>query len=584
MNVINYLGTNPLNSLKRATGLALVAFQLALASPFSWAAKGADTIFTGEHIITMEAQENAPTAVAVRGERIVWMGSRDDVDAHTGPETKVVELGERALLPGFIDAHGHIASVGITLQMANLASPPVGGVTNIAELQDELRAHMAKQTLAADSWVVGRGYDDSLLKEQRHPTRSDLDAVSTEHPIALVHVSGHLAAANSKALQIAGINADTPDPDGGIIRRLANGEPNGVLEESATYPLRGYMYSVNTDPMASVSAALAEYASYGITTAQDGAASAEVVSLLQAAAAADMLNLDVVAFPLTRKAEPLPEAWAVGEYNKRFKVGGVKLMLDGSPQGKTAFLSKPYAVPPKGLDADYRGYPSLPMPQVQSLVSYYLNAGIPILAHANGDAAGDMLIQAVTKGLAGNTALDHRTVMIHAQAARKDQLDEMAALNMIPSFFSAHVFYWGDWHRDSVFGAERAANISATRSAVRRNMHFTLHNDAPVVPPNVMRLLWATTNRLTRSGQVLGADQRLTTYEALRAVTVDAAYQAFEEKDKGTLALGKLADLVILSKNPLLMPSTELQSVTVEQTWSHGRQVYERSVEATASN
>lgn len=578
MNAINYPRTKPMNSstglLQRTIGLSLVGIQLAVASSLSWATDAADIIFTGKHIVTMEAQEQAPTAVAVRDERIVWMGSSDAIKAHTGPATKLIELGERALLPGFIDAHGHIAFVGAKLQMANLASPPVGGVTNIKELQDELRAHMAKQELIADAWVVGSGYDDSLLEEKRHPTRVDLDAVSTDHPIALLHVSGHLAAGNSKALRLAGINADTPDPDGGHIRRLANGAPNGVLEETATYPLRAFMFAANNDPMANLTAALAEYARYGITTAQDGASSPEVVSLLQAAAAADVLTMDVVAFPITRKAEPLPENWSVGEYNNRFKVGGVKLMLDGSPQGKTAFLTKPYAVPPKGQDAQYRGYPSLPMPQVQSLVSYYLNAGVPMLAHANGDAAGDMLIEAVTKGIEDNPELDHRTVMIHAQAARKDQLDEMAALNMIPSFFSAHVFYWGDWHRDSVFGPERAANISATRSAVRRNMHFTLHNDAPVVPPDMLRLLWATTNRLTRSGQVLGADQRLTTFEALRAVTVDAAYQAFEEQDKGSLKVGKLADLVILSKNPLLMPSTDLQEVTVEQTWSHGKQIH----------
>lgn len=574
MNAINCLGINPGRALARQMALALVALQLVAGSTLSWAAEPADIIFTGQHILTMEAEEQAATALAVRDERIVWIGSSDAIEPHQGPDTKLIELGESALLPGFIDAHGHISYLSVTLQMANLASPPVGGVTNIAELQAELRSHMAEKALAEEAWVIGNGYDDSLLKEQRHPTRADLDAVSTDHPIALMHVSGHLAAANSKALRIAGINADTPDPAGGHIRRRSNGEPNGVLEESATYPLREYMFGAGADPMTNLSAALAEYASYGITTAQDGAASADVVGLLQAAGAAGVLNMDVVAFPITRKAEPLPATWSVGAYKNRFKVGGVKLMLDGSPQGKTAFLSKPYAVPPKGKKPEYRGYPAMPMPQVQSLVSYYLNAGIPMLAHANGDAAGDMLIQAVTEGLGDNKTLDHRTVMIHAQAARKDQMDEMAALNMIPSFFSAHVFYWGDWHRDSVFGLERAANISPTRSAVRRNMHFTLHNDAPIVPPNMLRLIWATTNRLTRSGQVLGADQRLTTYEALRAITVDAAYQAFEEKDKGTLTVGKLADLVILSSNPLLMPSTELESLTVEQTWSHGQRIH----------
>lgn len=583
MNAINYPETKQMRA--PSTALARVGKQTLIAallgcSAAGWAAnEPADTIFTGKHIVTMEAQEQPPTALAVRGERIVWMGSSDNIKAHQGPDTQLIELGDNALLPGFIDAHGHVTYLAVTLQMANLASPPVGGVTNIAELQAELGAHMAKQDLAPDAWVVGNGYDDSLLQEKRHPTKADLDAVSVDHPIALMHVSGHLAAANSKALAIAGINADTPDPAGGHIRRLSNGEPNGVLEESATYPLRSYMFAVGADPMANLASALAEYASYGITTAQDGAASADVVGLLQAAGAAGALNMDVVAFPITRKAEPLPKQWPLGKYENRFKVGGVKLMLDGSPQGKTAFLSKPYAVPPKGQKADYRGYPSMPMEQVQSLVSYYLNAGIPMLAHANGDAAGDMLIQAVTEGLSDNKDADHRTVMIHAQAARKDQLDEMALLNMIPSFFSAHVFYWGDWHRDSVFGLERAANISATRSAVRRKLHFTLHNDAPIVPPNMLRLLWATTNRLTRSGKVLGADQRLTTYEALRAITVDAAYQAFEEDDKGTLSVGKLADLVVLSANPLLIHSKDLEQLTVEQTWSHGKQIHQRQAD-----
>ncbi len=535
----------------------------------------ADTMFVGKHILTMAPAEQAPGALAVRGNRIQWVGPAAERENYIGPNTKVVALGERALLPGFIDAHGHLTFQALTLQLANLASPPVGPVVDIKSLQDALRKHMQERLPAAGEWVVGNGYDDSLLQEQRHPNRHELDAVSTKHPIALMHVSGHLAAANSLALQLAGITADTKDPAGGLIRREGpSGTPNGVLEESATYPLRKFIYGGSQDPMADLRAALATYASYGITTVQDGAASADVVGTLQSAAQAGLLNLDVVAYATAREAQPLPKQWRVGEYHQRFKVGGVKLMLDGSPQGKTAFLSQPYAVPPAGQDLGYRGYPSYPISKVKQLVGFYFGAGIPILAHANGDAAADMLIDAVSTADKSHPNTDHRTVMIHAQTVRNDQLDDMASLSMIPSFFSAHVFYWGDWHRDSVLGPERASRISPTRDAVRRQLHFTLHNDAPIVPPNMLRLLWATTNRLTRSGKVLGAPQRLTTYEALRAITVDAAYQGFEEEHKGTLAAGKLADLVVLSANPLNMPTADLETLAVEQTWSHGVRVH----------
>jgi predicted amidohydrolase YtcJ len=200
-----------------------------------------------------------------------------------------------------------------------------------------------------------------------------------------------------------------------------------------------------------------------------------------------------------------------------------------------------------------------------------LDASIPVIAHANGDAAADMLIQAVREAQQGQ---DHRTVMIHAQTVREDQLTDMKTLAMIPSYFAAHSFYWGDWHRDSVFGVERAQRISPTATTLARGMWFTVHNDSPVVPPDMMRLLWATTNRITRSGKVLGANQRISTIDALRAVTYNAAYQHFEEQIKGSLEVGKQADFVVLSTNPLLIPSTDLLSVKINATFARGKQVY----------
>ena len=194
---------------------------------------------------------------------------------------------------------------------------------------------------------------------------------------------------------------------------------------------------------------------------------------------------------------------------------------------------------------------------------------------ANGDAAADLFVNALNRSIDTSNIPDHRTVMIHAQTVREDQLDIMAEMKAIPSFFSAHTFYWGDWHRDSVFGVERASRISPTQSSLDKGIVFTVHNDSPVVPPDMIRLLWATTNRLTRSGQVLGQEQRIPTLNAIKAVTINAAYQYFEEDRKGTIDVGKQADFVILSKNPLTIPTTELLDIKVERTIARGKTIFE---------
>lgn len=532
----------------------------------------ADTLYLGSHIITMDEALGEVEAVAVRGEEILWVGERAE---WAGSATTVVELGERALLPGFIDAHGHLTFLARTVRLANVASPPVGPVTTLASLQEVLREAIAERGIPPGEWVVGMGYDDSLITEQRHPDRDDLDAVSREHPIALIHVSGHLATANSRALERAGITAATPDPAGGVIRRRAGGEPNGVLEEAAAAPLHEFYLGDEGIPAEDIDRAFREYARHGITTVQDGAASWDTHRLLSDVAASEGLKLDVVIYPVGMSPDfAVPEGVAFGEYRDRLKVGGVKLVLDGSPQGKTAYLSEPYHVVPEGQPDDYRGYPMIPQPAVDALVAGHLRAGRPLLVHCNGDAAAQMLIDAVARAGESFPLGDHRTVMIHAQTVRADQLDRMKTLGIIPSFFSAHVFYWGDWHRDSVLGPQRAARISPTADARARGLRFTIHNDAPVVPPDMIRLLWATTHRETRSGAILGPKQRIPTRDALRAITLDAAHQSFEEDRKGSLTPGKQADLVILSRDPLVLPAGRLLDLEVVATIARGERVY----------
>ena len=420
---------------------------------------------------------------------------------------------------------------------------------------------------------MGLGYDDSLLAEQRHPTKDDLDAVSTDHPIYLIHVSAHLGAANSMGLSLANINSESNDPPGGKIRRYENSlEPNGVFEETAAYPLQQLAMSAYKDPIGSIKKAMDIYARNGITTAQDGASSQETIALMQAADAQGMINLDIISYPIGQNGlDQNLDSINFGNYTGRLKIGGIKLILDGSPQGKTAYLTEPYYKPPHSESDSYKGYPLIPQSEVSKLVKRYADLNIPIMAHANGDAAADMLIEAVKNA---DITTDHRTIMIHAQTVREDQLDQMKELSIIPSYFSTHTFYWGDWHRDSVFGEDRAKRISPTKSTLNRKIPFTVHNDAPVVPPDMIRLLWSTTNRKTRSGKVLGEEQKISTYSALEAMTINAAFQHFEDDIKGSIEVGKLADLVVLSEDPLSIPVNELLKLKIMATYSHGKEIF----------
>ena len=532
----------------------------------------ADLILSSDKVILMIGDQKAqPLSIAIKNKKIIWVGSHKNAKNIQG---KHIDFGDQAILPGFIDAHGHASYLAFATQVANLASPPVGGINTIKELQAELRKFIEESNLQPGEWVMGLGYDDSLLSEQRHPTKEDLDAVSTEHPIYLIHVSAHLGAANSLALSLANINTETKDPPGGKIRRYQNSsEPNGVFEETAAYPLQQLAMSAYKDPIGSVKSAMEIYAKNGITTAQDGASSKETIGLMQAADAQGKINLDIISYPIGQNGLLKEiDTLSFGSYTGRLKIGGIKLILDGSPQGKTAYLTEPYYKPPHSESDSYKGYPLIPQSEVSKWVQEYAELKIPIMAHANGDAAADMLIEAVEQA---NMNSDHRTIMIHAQTVREDQLDQMRELKIIPSYFSTHTFYWGDWHRDSVFGEERAMRISPTKSSLDRNMPFTVHNDAPVVPPDMIRLLWSTTNRKTRSGKVLGEEQQISTYSALEAMTINAAYQHFEDDIKGTIEVGKQADLVVLSEDPLSIDPENLLTIRVIATYSKGIEIFD---------
>lgn len=538
----------------------------------------ADLVLRGEHILTVDPATAGATAVAVRGQEIVAVGSAAEIDVLIGEETRVVELGSRALVPGFIDAHGHLAMVMRMLDLVNASSPPVGPAETVDDIVELLKARIAEQEIPAGEWVLGYGYDDSLLAEGRHPTRDDLDRASTEHPIALLHVSAHLATTNSMALEMNGIDAAAENPPGGLIRRRAgSNEPNGVLEETAASALFfTLMAQENADDYEhALRRAIAYHAENGITTIQDGAAAPQDIAAMSALAAARPFSVDIASFPVLNAAAadtPIESLGFSADYVGGFRVAGAKFVLDGSPQGRTAWMSEPYTEGPPGQAPDYVAYPIVDPDHYRTQAARLIRAGIPIIVHANGDAAIDLMIEGVAAAI-GDERPDHRSVAIHAQLIREDQLDRVAELGIVPSYLGAHPYFWGDWHRIS-FGDARASRISPMRSTIDRGIPFTIHNDAPIVPADMMRLLWIMVNRETRSGFVLGPEQRGTVEEALHAVTLGAAYQYFEEDRKGSITPGKQADLVILDRDLRAIPTSDLREVKILETIARGRTVY----------
>jgi predicted amidohydrolase YtcJ len=561
-----------------AAGVGIaVAARSFLCSPAEAATESVDTLYVGGPIVTINDAQPTAEAVLVRGGRIAAVGARAEVEKQAQGPIGTVDLKGRALLPGFVDPHGHVVMVGLQALAANLLPAPDGDGNDIRALQRILRDWIGKNGKIIERYgvIVGFGYDDSQLKEQRHPTRADLDAVSADVPILIVHQSAHLGVLNSKALAEAGVTKATPNPPGGAFRREADGEtPNGVCEEASFFAATGKLLG-RLDAqayLAMIKAGAAFYASFGYTTVQEGRAMPGSATMLAKAGEAGLLDVDVVVYPDIFEA--LKEIAPSRDYRNRVRIGGAKATIDGSPQGKTAFLSQPYYKPPEGQGPDYRGYAAITKQQIVDAVDLAFANGWQILTHANGDAAVDWLIEAVGEATAKHGPDDRRAVLVHGQTARLDQLPKLKDLAILPSFFPMHTFYWGDWHRNSVLGPERAERISPCNSARKLGMIFTTHHDAPVANPDAIRVLSATVTRVTRSGYVLGPEERVDTLTALKAMTIWPAVQYFEEASKGTIEPGKLADFVILSANPLAVKPDELITLKVVETIKEGKSVY----------
>ena len=510
-------------------------------------------------------------AVMVTDGIISKVGNFEYVMKFKDDGTSMYDLKGRTLMPSFIDPHSHITAFATTLKIADLSR-----AKSFAEIVQLLKRFKEGKHLKADDWIMGFGYDHNQLEEGRHPDKSVLDEVSMDNPVLIAHASGHMGVVNSAALNAVGITPECRDPEGGVIgRAVGSSEPDGYLEEKAFISMSSNSQSATDDEMRSLMReAQKVYLSYGITTAQDGLVNEEEFHMLDVAACNGDLVMDVVGYVDMNKSKGLVEEHPeyLKGYRGGFRIGGYKVILDGSPQGRTAWLTRPY----ENAEDGYSGYPVYSNEKVKDFFRNALDESRQILVHCNGDAAADQYISAYRAALDEvGEEVNIRPVMIHAQTLRPDdQLDEVRELGIIPSYFIAHTYHWGDVHLKNL-GEDRAFNISPAGTSEEKDTIYTFHQDTPVIPPDMLETVWCAVNRVSKDGVVMGEKQRVSVLQALRAVTVNAAYQYFEEDVKGSLKEGKIADMVVLDSNPLKVDPVDVKGIRVLATLKNGAVVYE---------
>lgn len=565
----------------------VVGFSFAvLASPQA-SAQVADAIYHNGFILTMAGDKPSyAEALAVNGGKIVFVGDKDRALAMKGESTKVVDLDGKALLPGFLDGHSHYINSLLVANQCKLYAPPSGPGKDVPSIIAELKKYVAERKIPKGELIMGYGYDDTVMPDGRLLNRDDLDAAFPDHPVRIDHVSMHGGVLNTLALQKYGISAETKTPPGGVIvRKPGTEEPWGLIMETAFLPV-----FEQTEPMTAqqeidwTRAGQMLYAEAGVTTAHEGATHFPQVMTIKRASEAGANLIDVVAYPFITDVDKVLAEIPVSDwttYRNRFKIGGVKITLDGSPQGRTAYFTTPYLTGGPGGEKDWTGEPTFPTDLANKMVKKVYDLKVPLIIHCNGDAAIDLFLSAYESARAGDFSRPWNVTTIHTQFLRKDQIPKFVEYNVRPSFYTLHTFYFADAHLANR-GQEQANYISPMRDAIDAGLRPSNHTDFVVAPLDQMMMLWSAVNRTSRAGAEIGPDQRVSTYEGLKTMTEWAAEQYGEQDSKGTLEVGKLADLVILDKDPLNVDPMAIKDIKVVETIKEGATIFPMPAEGFA--
>lgn len=526
-------------------------------------------VLANGNVVTMDAAQPRAEAVAVRDGFVQAVGSLAEVRAAAGRGAETVDLAGRTVLPGLIESHVHPVFTGRTMGWADCRTPPRASIEDLLTALGD-QAHRSVEP----EWIRGWGYDDTLLADDRHPTRDDLDRVSSTRPVLISHISGHFAVANSAALHAAGIDAATPDPVNGRIVGDATGRPTGLLWELGA--VNQVFAAVPAPRDAEVDEALLGAlhlaAAQGITTLHDlgvgfSAGPAELAAYRRLDAAG-RLPVRVFGFAVAEQLLPLlaagEESWG-GTSGGRFVLRGAKCWADGAIQGMTAALGSPYHCAPD-LQGELLHAPG----KLANLIAAVHDAGGQVAVHANGDRAVEAAVDAIESAMRARPRAEPRHRIEHCQVTSAEMLHRMARLGIEASFFINHVYWWGDRHADRFLGPERAADIDPLKWAQDAGLRFGVHSDCPITPMDPLRTLATCVRRSTSSGRTLGAAQQIDVHRALAALTTDAAYLVGAEDRLGRLAPGFAADLVVVSADPYRARGDELSEITVEQVMVAG--------------
>ncbi len=539
------------------------------------------SLYYGGDILTMEGdQPSYAEAIVEREGKIIFTGTKEEALKKFEGKTEVIDLEGKTMLPGFIDPHSHfINSLGMSSQ-ANCSPSPVGNADDVQAIINALKALQEDRNLPEGELIMGYGYDDNAMPEGKLLNRDDLDKVFPNNPVMVMHVSLHGAVLNSKALEQFEITEATVTPPGGIIvRKSGSNEPYGLIMETAFLPVFEKLPKPSGDElMQQLKDGQMIYAEAGVTTAQEGASHLKDVEIIQKGSDANALFIDVVSYPFITEIDTILKMYKAedfGKYNNRFKLGGIKITIDGSPQGRTALFTTPYLTGGPGGEKDWKGESTFTQEQVNQMLKLVYDNGLQSTFHANGDGAIDMCIKAHEFASNGDPEKERRTTIIHSQFVRKDQLEKYVAYKMIPSLYTEHTFFFADAHIKNR-GMEQASFISPMKTAIGMGLRPTNHTDFNVAPIDQMMVVWTAVNRMSRNGEVIGKEERISPYQALQAITSNAAYQYFEEDRKGMIKEGLLADLVILDKNPLKVSPDSIKEIQVLKTIKEGQIIFEK--------
>ena len=542
---------------------------------------GRATMYHGGDIITMEGDSAIyAEALVVKNGKIIFVGSKDEAMKQAGNEHLMFDLQGKTLLPGFMDAHSHYINSLLVANQCKLYAPPSGPAKDVESIIAALKQFATERNIPKGEEIIGYGYDENVMPNGKLLNRDDLDKAFPDNPVRVDHVSMHGTVLNSLAMKKYGYSKETKTPPGGIIvRKPGTNEPYGLIMETAYLPVMEKAAPMTTEQeIAWSKAGQMLYAEAGITTAQEGATHLAPLQTIKRASDAGSNIIDVVAYPFITDLENILKEFPLSgwlKYNKGFKIGGAKITIDGSPQGKTAFFTKPYLTGGPGGEKNWKGELTFPQDMVNQMVKKVYEMNVPLLLHCNGDASIDAFLTAYEFARAGDYSKPWNVTTIHSQFMRKDQVPKFVKYKVRPSFYTLHTYYFYEAHLKNRGKAE-AQYISPMRDAIDAGIKPTNHTDFVVAPLDQMMMLWSAVNRASRAGAEVGPAQRITPYEGLQAMTINVAAQYDEADSKGSLKAGKRADLVILDQNPLKVDHMAIRDIKILETVKDGKTIYKK--------